>query len=202
MHDKVTIMFAQAQERQVYYANEKRLDIEFQEGDFVMINSDFVHDPIHTDRQSRKLSDKWLGPFRILQKISRVAYKLFIPKSEGIRIHPVIHIANLKRFEENVNPERFLHREKFDVPLPILDSQDESVFLVEDILNMKTMRRKREFLIKWVGFELPSWEPEENLRASDDFIPHLEEYLRGLEEGRLRLAARPKGRKNFKARIK
>ena len=45
-----------------------------------MLNSDFVYDPIHTDRPSRKLANKWLGPFRIMKKISRVAYKLFIPK--------------------------------------------------------------------------------------------------------------------------
>ena len=75
----------------------KRSDEEFNEGDFVMLSSDFVYDPINTDRQSRKLADKWLGQFRIMEKLSRVAYKLFIPKNEKIKIHPVIHIAN---FEE------------------------------------------------------------------------------------------------------
>ena len=36
------------------------------EGDFVLLNSDFVYDPIHTARQSRKLAQKALvGPFRI-----------------------------------------------------------------------------------------------------------------------------------------
>ena len=79
----VQLLFNQAQEKQAKYANKKRRDIEFQEGDFVLLNSDFVHDPIHTDRQSRKLANKWLGPFRIAKKVSRVAYKLFIPKDGG-----------------------------------------------------------------------------------------------------------------------
>ena len=62
---KTQLLFAQAQERQAKYANAKRRDIEFQEGDFVMINSDFIYDPIHTDRPTRKLANKWLGPFRV-----------------------------------------------------------------------------------------------------------------------------------------
>ena len=56
----------------------KRDDGEFQEGDFVMLNSDFVYDPIHTARQSRKLAQKALGPFKIEKKISRVAYKYVV----------------------------------------------------------------------------------------------------------------------------
>ena len=117
------LLFAQAQERQAKYANKKRRNIEFKEGDFIMINSDFVYDPILMDRQSRKLVQKWLGPFRIEKKISRVAYKIFIPKEESIKVHPVIHIANLKQYNEN--PERFLERENFDVPAPIKDSEQE-----------------------------------------------------------------------------
>ena len=192
-------MFAQAQERQAKYANLKRSDEEFNEGDFVMLSSDFVYDPINTDRQSRKLADKWLGPFRIMEKYSRVAYKLFIPKNEKIKIHPVIHIANLKKFVDN--PERFLDRENLCVPEPILDSQEEMVFLVEEILSMKEVRKKREFLIKWMGYELPSWEPEVNLRASKDFVPYLEEFLEAIKNKTLSFLKRCKG-KNMKAKAK
>ena len=65
IQSRTTLMFAQAQEKQAKYANKKRTDTEFNEDDFVMLNSNFVYDPIHTDRQSRKLADKWLGPFRL-----------------------------------------------------------------------------------------------------------------------------------------
>ena len=41
--------------------------------------------------------------------MSRVAYKLFFPKGDNLKTHPVVHIANLKKFVEN--PERFLDRE-------------------------------------------------------------------------------------------
>jgi len=196
----VQLLFAQAQEKQAKYANAKRRDIEFQEGDFVMLNSDFVHDPIHTDRQSRKLANKWLGPFSIVKKISRVAYKLFIPAGDKIKIHPVIHIANLKKYVEL--PERFLDQESMVVPLPVKDSQNESVFLVDDILDVRKLRNKREFLIKWTGYEDPSWEPEHLLRDSKDFIPHLEKYLEQVENGERKLLKHLKNKRNAKAQIK
>ena len=82
---KARLWLSNAQEKQALYANMKRGDGEFQEGDFVMLNSDFVYDPIHTARQSRKLAQKALGPFKIEKKISRVAYKLFIPKDDNIK---------------------------------------------------------------------------------------------------------------------
>ena len=66
---KANLWLSIAQERQALYANRKRGDEEFLEGDFVLLNSDFVYDPIHTARQSRKLAQKALGPFRIEKKI-------------------------------------------------------------------------------------------------------------------------------------
>ena len=196
----VQLLFAHAQEKQAKYANAKRRDIEFQEGDFVMLNSDFVYDPIHTDRQSRKLANKWLGPFSISKRISRVAYKLFIPAGDKIKIHPVIHIANLKKYVDL--PERFINQDSMTVPLPIKDSQNESVFLVDDILDVRNVRNKREFLIKWTGYEDPSWEPEHLLRESVDFIPHLEKYLEQIDNGEKEKLKHLKNRRNVKAHIK
>ena len=89
---------------------------EFQEGDFVLLNSDFVYDPIHTARQSRKLAQKALGPFKIEKRVSRVAYKLFIPKEDNIGVHPVVHIANLKKYI--TTPEQFLNRTIYEVTRP------------------------------------------------------------------------------------
>ena len=114
-----------------------------------MINSDFIHDPIHTDRPMRKLANKWLGPFKIQKRISRVAYKIFIPEGDNIKVHPVIHIANLRAYVET--PDRFLGRKEYEVPEPRKDSEQETVYLVDDILDVRTIRGKRMFLIKWTG---------------------------------------------------
>ena len=198
-HVRAQVMFAKAQEKQALYANTKRGDEEFQVGDFVMLNSDFVYDPIHTDRPKRKLCVKWLGPFRIEKKVSRVAYKLFLPAGDNLKIHPVVHIANLKKFV--VNPEKFLERKELSVPEPMKDSQGETVYAVDEILNVKIERKKRFFLVKWTGYDDPSWEPEELLRESKDFESYLDEYLDEVVSGRRLVLKRSRGR-NMKARIK
>jgi len=75
------------------------------------------------------------------------------------------------------------------------------VYLVEDIINMKKMGKKKLFLIKWTGYDDPSWEPEELLRESKDFEEHLEIYLDEILNGTKVVLKQSKGR-NMKARPK
>ena len=159
-----------------------------------------MYDPIHTDRPLRKLANKWLGPFKIEKKISRVAYKIFIPSGDNIKVHPVIHIANLKKYTEN--PERFLDRRDYTVPQPLKDTEQETVYMVDEILNVKTERKKRWFLIKWTGYDDPSWEKEEILRASSGFEPHLDQFLEEIENGTRMKMKRNVNKRNSKAKIK
>jgi len=49
---------------------------------------------IKTKRPSNKLDFTKLGPFKIMEKISPVNYKLALP--DGMRIHPVFHISLLE----------------------------------------------------------------------------------------------------------
>ena len=49
---------------------------------------------IRTRRPSKKLDDVKIGPFRILRRISSVAYELELP--ESLRIHNVFHVSVLE----------------------------------------------------------------------------------------------------------
>ena len=50
---------------------------------------------------TRKLLMKWMGPFKVLAKIGeapvQVSYKLQLPPH--IRIHNVVHVSQLRRFD-------------------------------------------------------------------------------------------------------
>ncbi len=88
------------------------------------------------------------------------------------------------------------------VPQPIQDSEQQTVYLLDDILDMKTIRKKRQFLIKWTGYGDPSWEPEELLRQSIDFVPYLEQYLEEIKFGIRKDLKHLKNRRNEKAKPK
>lgn len=47
-------------------------------------------------RSSQKLSYKYFGSFKVIQKVGMVAYKLDLPSDA--RIHPVLHVSQLKKY--------------------------------------------------------------------------------------------------------
>ncbi|MBW0561520.1 hypothetical protein O181_101235 [Austropuccinia psidii MF-1] len=67
----------------------------------------------------KKLSERWLGPFPILKKVSTHAYHLKLP-SQWKSIHPVFHISLLEPVKTSTIPER--HQEP---PPPIIIEEEE-----------------------------------------------------------------------------
>ncbi|MBW0523173.1 hypothetical protein O181_062888 [Austropuccinia psidii MF-1] len=63
----------------------------FNPGDMVWLSSK----NIKSTRPTKKLSQRWLGPFPILKKVSTHAYHLKLP-SQWKSIHPVFHISLLE----------------------------------------------------------------------------------------------------------
>jgi hypothetical protein len=83
--------------------NEGRLDIEFEEGDKVVLNAHSLRLLRQEKGRGQKLLMRYDGPFEIIQKVSPVAYRIWLPASYGI--HPVINIAHLEKYE--VSPEKY-----------------------------------------------------------------------------------------------
>ncbi|GJV00209.1 putative reverse transcriptase domain-containing protein [Tanacetum coccineum] len=84
-----------ARDRQRSYANIRRKPLEFQVGDRVMLKVSPRKGVILFGKRG-KLNPRYIGPFKILERIGPVAYKLELPE-ELSNVHSTFHISNLKK---------------------------------------------------------------------------------------------------------
>jgi len=147
----------------------RRKEPELVEGEKVWLNMK----NIKTTRPTKKLDDRRAGPFIVEEKISPVAYRLKLPVSW--RVHPVFHISLLRpaNVNDNLHPADEVER-----PPPDIINQEEE-YEVEDIIDHRGSRHRRQYLVKWRGYP-PSeatWETKTNLKHAPDVLRHYEDSL-------------------------
>nr|GFB85706.1 putative reverse transcriptase domain, ribonuclease H-like domain, aspartic peptidase domain protein [Tanacetum cinerariifolium] len=84
-----------AHDRQKSYADLKRKPMEFQVGDKVMLKVSPWKGVVRFGKRG-KLNPRHVGPFKVLERVGDVAYKLDLPK-EMSRVHNTFHVFNLKK---------------------------------------------------------------------------------------------------------
>ncbi len=88
---KVRRALLQTSERYQRQANHRRrMAPDFRAGQRVWLATKNL--PLQVE--SRKLSQKYIGPFRIVRKVNPVSYRLFLPRS--LRVNPTFHVSLLK----------------------------------------------------------------------------------------------------------
>jgi len=76
-------------------ADKDRSEREFAIGDSVFLRlQPYVQSSV-ANRTSQKLSFRYYSPFKILQRVGQVAYKLDLP--DDAKIHPVVRVSQLKQ---------------------------------------------------------------------------------------------------------
>jgi hypothetical protein len=142
-----------AQERMKKVYDGKHREEEFEEGEWVFLKlHPYKQVSVHL-RRSAKLAARFFGPFKIIKKISPVAYKLELPL--GARIHPVFHVSLLKRY---------LGGEKIALSqLPDVLEDDRIIPKPRAVLEKRIRNKKHEVLIHWQGLSPAeaTWEKQE-----------------------------------------
>ncbi|KAL5555342.1 hypothetical protein UlMin_037578 [Ulmus minor] len=156
-----------AQSRQKSYADKRRRPLEFLVGDSVFLKVAPMKGVMRFGKKG-KLSPRYIGPFEILERIGKVAYRLALPP-ELSYVHNVFHVSMLRRYVSD--PSHVLENEPIEVhkdltyeeqPVQILDRKD------------KTLRNKVISLVKvlWRNHKVEeaTWEREDEMRTK---YPHL-----------------------------
>ncbi|GJR69886.1 putative reverse transcriptase domain-containing protein [Tanacetum coccineum] len=156
-----------ARDRQKSYADLKRKPMDFQVGDKVMLKVSPWKGFVRFGKRG-KLNPRYVGPFKVLEKVGEVAYKLELPQ-ELSRVHNTFHVSNLKKCHAD---------EPLAVPLDGLHFDDKLQFVEEpvEILDREVKRLKRSGIplvkVRWNSRRGPefTWEREDQFRKK---YPHL-----------------------------
>ena len=107
-------------------------------------------------KKDNKLSPNYYGPYKVLQKIGSMAYKLELPASS--RVHPIFHVFCLKKVISDKLPIQMI--------LPELDEEGKIILDPKEITKIRTRQLRNrsipEYLIKWNNLlaEDSTWEDD------------------------------------------
>jgi len=128
-----------AQEEMKKFADKKRgKGEEYKVGDLVLLSTKDLKWQMK-GRRSEKLTERFVGPYKIKGIISSNAIELDLPKS--IKIHPVVNVSRVRLYTSQVEGQ------KKAPPKPVIIEGEEE-FEVEKIINKRIVRGKEKFLVR------------------------------------------------------
>ena len=129
----------------------------------------------------KKLSQQYVGSFKVLKKVGRLAYQLDI--LGNWRVHPVFSIAQLEPCSDG-DPYNRPRPDHFSTVFVEGDIDTEKSYEVERLLNKRVVKKGRgystQYLTRWKGYgsEHDIWMPDWALKeASQELIDDYEKFF-------------------------
>jgi hypothetical protein len=120
---------------------------------------------------SKKLSEKNLGPFKIIARPGTHSFTIRLLDSM-CSVHPVFHVSQLEPATQNTIPNRI------QPPPPPVKVDGEPEYEISEILDAKLDHRRRQcqllYLVRWSGYEgtdeETSWLLATELRNASELV--------------------------------
>ncbi|KAH9671915.1 hypothetical protein KPL70_017529 [Citrus sinensis] len=130
----------QAQSKMKKMADKHRTEREFEVDDWVYLRLQPFKQASLALRKDRKLAPRFYGPYKVLQRIGQVAYKLELPSHS--KIHPVFHVSCLKKKLGAANVQQ----------TELLTIQEDGRMQLEPLalLEKRTVKRNNRPVVQWL----------------------------------------------------
>ncbi|KAK6144921.1 hypothetical protein DH2020_021741 [Rehmannia glutinosa] len=151
-----------AQSRQKSYSDQRRRMLEYSVGELVFLKVAPMKGVMRFGKKG-KLSPRYIGPFRITERIGDVAYRLDLPALMS-QIHDVFHVSMLRKYVSN--PSHILTNEPMELKSDLSYEEVPMGILLREV---KKLRNKEIPLVKVLwrnqSLEEATWEREGEMRA-------------------------------------
>ncbi|XP_020245140.1 uncharacterized protein LOC109823266 [Asparagus officinalis] len=123
-----------AQSRQKSYADQRQRPLEFQVGDYILLNVSPMKGVKQFDRLG-KFSLRYIGMFRIIDHVGAISYRLDLPASMS-GVHGVFHVSMLKKHLRDEEQHRVvdvldlelqMDLTRVEIPVHILAREDKKL---------------------------------------------------------------------------
>jgi len=153
--------WSNAVESQKRYYDKKHQSREFKKGQLVALSTK----NLRFKASCGKLTPKFVGPFRILDRVGSLAYRLCLPDKYG-RLHNVFPVSLLEPWNHRPGQE----------PLPMPNLADDEEWEVEEIRDRRRFGGETKYLVKWLGWpsEYNQWLSVEDLENAPDLVAKFE----------------------------
>ncbi|KAK4235287.1 hypothetical protein C8A03DRAFT_17962, partial [Achaetomium macrosporum] len=126
-----------------------------------------------TGRPSQKSEPRWEGPFEVI-KASSHAVTLKLPAN--MKVFNTFHVSMVRPYVPGGLPgqeetQQDVRANRGRVITRTDDGQEVQEFRFEEILDYgKAGNGRWQYLVKWEGYDEPTWQPATDLRGCDDAI--------------------------------
>jgi len=138
IQEEAKAVLGKAQEDMKKYADRRRSEVdEYKVGGLVILSTkDLKYQMVR--RKTEKLTERFVGPYKVQKIVSSNAVKLEL--STTVKIHPVVNVSRIQHYVGQVEGQR-----KEQPALVIIEGEEE--WEVERILNKRKIRGKDKYLV-------------------------------------------------------